>query len=43
VGNAPEYWEQLSQGAIERARDFLWPRLGEKLAEVYRQVLANRK
>jgi len=34
--------ENLSRRALERARRFLWSRRGERLAEVYRRVLAGR-
>lgn len=36
-----ERWMALSCGAMERARDFLWPRLGEQMAEVYRRALSG--
>jgi glycosyltransferase involved in cell wall biosynthesis len=32
-------WERLSAGAVERARDFLWSRQEEFMANLYRQVL----
>lgn len=35
--------DRLSRGAQERARDFLWLRQGERLAQLYFQVLASRQ
>ncbi len=35
----PAQRERLSRGAVERAKEFLWSRHGEKMAAVYRQVL----
>ena len=32
---------KLSQGALERARDFLWSKQGERMAEIYGQVLES--
>jgi len=38
----PVLRENLSRGALERARHFLWSRRGERLVEVYRRVLNER-
>ena len=35
----PAKWEALGQGALARARDYLWSRQGERMAAVYRRVL----
>lgn len=37
----PARWESLSRGAIERAREFRWSRLGDEMAAIYRQVLGH--
>lgn len=37
----PERWEALSRAGVERAREFLWSRLGTQMGEVYRRVLAE--
>jgi glycosyltransferase involved in cell wall biosynthesis len=42
LGADPERWERMSRAAAARAQDFLWPRLGEQMAEIYRQVLAGQ-
>lgn len=38
----PARWESMSAAAAARAQDYLWPRLGEQMAEIYRRVLAER-
>jgi glycosyltransferase involved in cell wall biosynthesis len=39
LSNNPEKLHELSHGARERARDYLWSSNGKKMAEIYRQVL----
>jgi len=34
-------WERLSRGALERARQYLWDRQGERMAAVYQEVLGD--
>ncbi|MFO0805466.1 MAG: glycosyltransferase [Gemmataceae bacterium] len=36
----PARWNALSRGAVERARLFLWSRLGDEMGSIYRQLLA---
>jgi glycosyltransferase involved in cell wall biosynthesis len=36
----PDRRRQLSAGAVARAQEYLWSRNGERLAAIYRQVLA---
>jgi glycosyltransferase involved in cell wall biosynthesis len=38
----PALRERLGRGALERAREYLWSRQGERMADVYRQVLNGR-
>ena len=37
----PARWERLSCGALERAREFRWSRLGDDMATIYRQTLGE--
>ena len=37
----PERWETLSRGAVERAREFRWSRLGDEMAAIYRRTLGD--
>ena len=39
LANDPHHWEALSRGAVERAREFLWSRLGDAMGSIYRSVL----
>lgn len=36
-----EAWERMSAAAVARAEKFLWPRLGEQMAEIYQRVLGE--
>ena len=37
----PARWEALSRGAVERAREFRWSRLGDEMAAIYSRALAR--
>jgi glycosyltransferase involved in cell wall biosynthesis len=41
AGN-PAKWEELSRGAVARARDFLWERQGERMLAIYKHILQDR-
>jgi len=41
LSESPEKCEELSRGAIERAREFTWDRQGEHMANVYRRVIGE--
>ncbi|MCE5267504.1 MAG: glycosyltransferase [Planctomycetaceae bacterium] len=41
--NEPAAWEQLSRGAIARAKDFLWSRQQPVMADLYRAILKGAK
>lgn len=41
LGTHPARLEELSRGARERAREYLWDRKGEKMADLYRSVIAG--
>jgi glycosyltransferase involved in cell wall biosynthesis len=36
-------WERLSRGAVQRARQYLWSRQEDAMAELYGRVLGNRQ
>jgi len=36
-------WERLSRGALERAEEYVWSRLVERMVGVYRQVLQDSR
>ena len=36
-----ELLQRLSEGAVERAREFLWPAMGDRMARIYHQVLGK--
>ena len=38
-----ELRHRLGQGAIERAKDYLWPRQGERMEAIYRRVLQGQQ
>jgi glycosyltransferase involved in cell wall biosynthesis len=42
LGTHPARLDELSRGARERAREYLWDRKGEKMAALYRSVIAAR-
>jgi len=42
LGMQPSRLDELSRGARERAREYLWDRKGEKMAALYRSVIAAR-
>jgi len=43
VGRDRHILEELSRGAVERARQYQWSRHGERIADIYRQVLVKRE
>ncbi len=42
LADDPDRLELLSRGAFERAHEYLWSRRGERIAEIYRQVLSEQ-
>lgn len=43
LSRSPDVLDALSEGAIERAREYLWSRTGERMARIYERAAATRR